>query len=259
MGKTMSALTEQCTCLKTAPEQELFNEFFNEMTIRSKPCKDWYELIKSKKVQQSKEKMADKKWLLIIEAVLTNDKHKEESLNYWQRILQYVRDKYVYENYLYLSVFFLCTRDKDDFVCYFSAFLEKYFKGEDYDKESKSVNVNVLKCIITCYVDVISKGCVEEVKQGSGNKIEFAKMYNECYKDGNIEVYVEKVVSGMKEGEWVSVERFCNENYERLWNGEEIRKELERIENGTFNGEGNDEANKKGKETEEDMEEKLVL
>ena len=50
------------------------------------------------------------------------------------------------------------------------------------------------------------------------------------------------------------MERFCNENYERLWNGEEIRKELERIENGTVEGEEG-----KDKEKEEDMEEKLVL
>jgi hypothetical protein len=81
-------------------------------------------------------------------------------------------------------------------------------------------------------------------------------MYNECYKDGNIEVYVEKVVNvNDKEGEWVSVEKFFNENYERLCNGEEIRKELERIENGTFNGKDGKEGNGK----EEDMEEKLVL
>jgi ribonuclease HI len=86
-------------------------------------------------------------------------------------------------------------------------------------------------------------------------------MYNECYKDGNIEVYVEKVVNvNDKEGEWVSVEKFFNENYERLCNGEEIRKELERIENGMFNGEEGKEGNEKdNKETEEDMEEKLVL
>ena len=253
MGKTISTLTEQCTCLKTAPEQELFTEFFKEMAIRYKPCKDWFELIKSKKVQQSKEKMADKKWLLIIEAVLTNDKHKEESLNYWQRILQYVRDKYQYENYLYLSVFFLCANDKEDFIMNFSAFLEKYFKCEHYNKENKSVHVNVLKRILTCYVDVISRGCIEEVKQGSGNKIEFAKMYNECYKDSNIEEYVEGLVNDKED--WVSVERFFNDKYDKMYNGEEIRKELERIENGTFSGD----SQKKNKETEEDLEEKLVL
>ena len=255
MGKTISTLTEQCTCLKTAPEQELFTEFFKEMAIRSKPCKDWFELIKSKKVQQSKEKMADKKWLLIIEAVLINDKHKEESLNYWQRVLQYVRDTYQQENYLYLSIFFLCSNDKEDFIANFSAFLEKYFKSEQYDKERKSVNVNVLKRIIMCYVDVISKGCIEEVKQSSGNKIEFAKMYNECYCDSNIKQYVEELVSDKEE--WVSVEKFFNEKYEKISNGEEIRKELEEVAAGTVRGD----AQKQDKEEniEGDLDEKLVL
>ena len=27
MGSTINAITEQCTCLKSIPEQELFNEF----------------------------------------------------------------------------------------------------------------------------------------------------------------------------------------------------------------------------------------
>ena len=30
MGNTINTITEQCTCLKSSPEQELFNEFLKE-------------------------------------------------------------------------------------------------------------------------------------------------------------------------------------------------------------------------------------
>ena len=136
------------------------------MVIRSKPCQDWYELIKSKKVQQSKDKMADKKWLIIIEAVLINDNnYKEESLNYWRNILQFVREKYNQENYLYLSIFFFCENNKEEFIKCFNAFLEKYFNRECYNKENKTINCDILKMILVTYVMMISKGCVNEIKK----------------------------------------------------------------------------------------------
>lgn len=56
MGNTINTITEQCTCLKSSPEQELFNEFFKGMVIRSKPCQDWYELIKTKRFNKVRTK-----------------------------------------------------------------------------------------------------------------------------------------------------------------------------------------------------------
>lgn len=255
MGNTINALTEQCTCLKSSPEQELFNEFFKGMVIRSKPCQDWFELIKSKKVQQSKDKMADKKWLIIIEAVLINDNnYKEESLNYWRNILQYVREKYNQENYLYLSIFFLCENNKEEFIKCFNAFLEKYFNQECYNKENKTINCDILKMILVTYVIMISKGCVNEIKKKSSNKIEFEKTYLELFNENNIDEYVNAVVNG--EDEWINVEEFFNRKYDEIVNDEEIRKilvdkSMNKINKETSGGKNN--------ENEEDFEEKIVI
>ena len=151
------------------------------MIIRSKPCQDWYELIKSKKVQQSKDKMADNKWLIIIEAVLINDNnYREESLNYWRNIRQWIRDKYNQENYLYLSVFFLCEDNKEEFIKCFTAFLEKYCNQECYNQENKNINCDILKLILFTYVMMISKKCINEIKNKSSNKFEFEQHIWSC-------------------------------------------------------------------------------
>lgn len=125
--------------------------------------------------------MADKKWLIIIEAVLINDNnYKEESLNYWRNILQFVREKYNQENYLYLSIFFFCENNKEEFIKCFNAFLEKYFNRECYNKENKTINCDILKMILVTYVMMISKGCVNEIKKKAQIKLNLKKRIWNC-------------------------------------------------------------------------------
>ena len=175
-------------------------------------------------------------------------------MNYWRNILQFVREKYNQENYLYLSIFFFCENNKEEFIKCFNAFLEKYFNRECYNKENKTINCDILKMILVTYVMMISKGCVNEIKKKSSNKIEFEKTYLELFNESNIDEYVNEVVNG--EDEWINVEEFFNKKYDEIVNGEEIRKILvdkamSKINKETPSG--------KNIENEEDFEEKIVI
>ena len=96
---------QACACIKSLNDESIFNDFFKDLLINEKPVQDIYDVITIKKGSKVTNEINDKKWFIIIESILYNLNNKEISINYWQKVIKYIKENSK-ENYLILSLFF---------------------------------------------------------------------------------------------------------------------------------------------------------
>ena len=214
---------EACACIKSLKDETIFNEFFKELILNEKPIQDIYDVITIKKGSKVSNEINDKKWFIIIESILYNLNNKEISINYWQKVIKYIKENSK-ENYLILSLFFFPHDKLEDCKTYFIKFLN-LMREETNEEKMKMISKDDLKNILTLYIYIISRGAAEDLQALSNNPKNMVDYCNTVFSDENIEKYVNEKFLSNDEDE-IDINTFLNNHYKLINDNSLIRNEI---------------------------------
>ena len=240
------AFSEQCTCVRGPSDATIYKDFYSTMKIRTKPHRDFFELIRSKKAG-SKENLSEKKWLLIKECFLISDDKKEVHLSFWDKVVSFSRDKST-ESTLYLCLLFLCEDNINNFVKYFLDTINEVCLFDTEQIKEKTIKRSLLENMLMLYLNIITQLGMEMIKKDSNNQELFDDKYSKLFTEENLNGYLKStLMSGVNDkDEWVNYEDYFNDKYDLIRDDNRIRDDITRIcEQKEKANETNDTAGKK--------------
>lgn len=219
-----------CSCVRSSSIQETLNAFWVSLPIRQKEIKDIVELTKAKK--SSIKPIPDKKWLLFQDELLVIVNFKENCLAIFDKALKLSRDK-GNEGYLFLSLlFFSISKDPFDYKINFIKLgetvggIKESLKTKEEDKITR-IQLKTLYNIINFYVNLITLlPCEYLVTFSEGNE-DFQNITSEMFSIENQKTIVNNNIMKKYQNntdEWVDFDKFVEENYTLLKNGDKIRE-----------------------------------
>jgi hypothetical protein len=214
---------QACACIKSLNDESIFNDFFKDLLINEKPVQDIYDVITIKKGSKVTNEINDKKWFIIIESILYNLNNKEISINYWQKVIKYIKENSK-ENYLILSLFFFPHDKLEDCKTYFIKFLN-LMREETNEEKMKMISKDELKNILTIYIYMISRGAAEDLQALSNDPKNMVDYCNTVFSDENIEKYVNEKFLSNEEDE-IDINTFLNNHYKLINDNSLIRNEI---------------------------------
>lgn len=221
-----SILVEQCTCIKSPSDAQVFKEFYNSFIIRGKPHRDFFDLIRTKKCG-SKDNLSEKKWLIIKECFLISEKNKGNTLSFWDNVVKFAREK-SNENYLFLCLLFLCENNEDNCKQYFLSFCSEIC---DFDINNiikdKKIKKKILENVLMLYLNIVSFLGIEYVKSNFGNEEAFTEKVYKIYDESNINDYLQNTLLKEYRGEdWVDYDKFFEDKYDIIRDDYLIREDI---------------------------------
>jgi hypothetical protein len=214
---------QACACIKSLNDESILNDFFKDLLINEKPVQDIYDVITIKKGSKVTNEINDKKWFIIIESILYNLNNKEISINYWQKVIKYIKENSK-ENYLILSLFFFPHDKLEDCKTYFIKFLN-LMREETNEEKMKMISKDELKNILTIYIYMISRGAAEDLQALSNDPKNMVDYCNTVFSDENIEKYVNEKFLSNEEDE-IDINTFLNNHYKLINDNSLIRNEI---------------------------------
>ena len=221
-----SILVDQCTCIRSPSDAQLFKDFYNSFIIRGKPHRDFFDLIRSKKCG-SKDNLSDKKWLIIKECFLISEKNKDNTLSFWDNVVKFARET-SNEDYLLLCLLFLCENNEENCKQYFLSFCSEICNFDiNCIIKDKKMKKTIIENVLMLYLNVVSFLGVEYVKSNSGNEAIFTEKHYKIYDEANINDYLQNsLLKEYREEDWVDYEQFFEEKYDIIRDDYIIRYDI---------------------------------
>lgn len=219
-----------CQCGHEYPSEHFLNQFWESLSIRSKPIPDIIDLIRSKKT--GTKPITPNKYSLLIQDALQGQEYIEQTQNIFDNALIEARTTYNNEGLLFLSLLFLGTGNENDFIQGFLSLamvqgnLKKSIEMLPEINEIK-IKSDVLKDYIKYYINLISLLGVKHLSTLSENKNLFENNLNKAFsKEHQDRLINENFFQKLKDDETIEINQFFKNHFDLLKNDVLLREKL---------------------------------
>lgn len=217
-----------CACGFKASSELIFKEFWDKILLRSKPANDWTDMIKLKMDTKGPKRISDKKWITVIDALLTTPENKEASTSMWRNAMV-TADISGGEYLIFLSCLFLVKKNSYEVKKNFEDLAKTVCNMKELFKNvnnSLMFKKNKLMEVVKFYVNLISLFSVKELSYLSSNKKEFEDYHEDKFRIQLQSYWIEEEIFGSSTNEWIDLDDFFETQYPKLINDSDVRSRL---------------------------------
>ena len=217
-----------CACDRGISPEDIINEFWSGLKIRSKQIKDVVDIIRTKK--SGTQDIKEKKWELLVTNLIEHPKYIEETSKLFNNALEVARSK-KNEGLLFMSLLFICQSDKDEFYKSFLSLAMTQGGLKDYislgnEENSNFIQSEKIKELLLFYVDLLSLQSAKTLTTIMENATIACECLSNSFSPKRQEEFVGRIMKKYQGEDKIEIEVFIRDNLEKLKNDKEIRQEL---------------------------------
>lgn len=217
-------------CSHRSKYENIYNDFWSSLKIRSIPQSDWSVIVKSSIDTKNTKKINDATWEKIMKKNLVKEEDTEQSSRLFRKAMALSVEKGG-QFLILLSVLFLCAKNSLNTKKEFEDMASFTFHMKDqFNKTEKELLMKKAKLldIVSFYVNLISLFCVEELSEGmdANPKSQFESHLKSHYSEEVQKKFLNEEIFKEFKDEWVNLDQFFQNQYPILADDKLVREKL---------------------------------